>query len=375
VPSELIVPPARPFFPESDRAAIAATILESLTTGSLTLGPVTDRFERAFAALHGTRHAVAVASGTAALEIMLRSIGVEGRTVVVPANTFFASAAAVVHAGGAVRFADVDRDTLSLSRATVEAVLDESCAAVLHVHIGGAVTAAIDELAELCGNRGVTLLEDAAHAHGATWQGKAAGTFGRAGSFSFYPTKVITSGEGGMIVTDDDGLADEARIYRDQGKAGFLGGEHVRLGYAWRMSEVHAAIGEVQLARLPELLQVRRRIAARYDAGLAGVDGITPAPIPPGSAPNFYKYIALLDPRVDRDRFKQRLRDEHGIGMSGEVYATPLHRQPVFAGIDHGPLPVAEDVCARHVCLPVHNDMTDDEADLVLAAISAVLAS
>lgn len=373
MPSELIVPPARPYFPAEDRAAITALIDQSLQSGSLTLGPVTKRFEDAFAALHGAAHAVAVASGTAALEIMLRSIGIEGRTVVVPANTFFATAAAVIHAGGRVRFADVDPETLSLSPEAVRDAIDEECVAVLHVHIGGAVTPQIDEIAAICAERDVTLLEDAAHAHGATFGGKAAGTFGRAGSFSFYPTKVMTSGEGGMIITDDDGIADEARIYRDQGKAGFLGGDHVRLGYAWRLSEVHAAIGEVQLSHLPQFLDVRRRIGARYDGGLAGVTGITAAPISSASAPNYYKYIALLDAGIDRADFKKRLREDHGIGMSGEVYASPLHHQPVFSSIAHGPLPISEDVCARHVCLPVHNDMTDEEADLVLAAIAAVL--
>jgi dTDP-4-amino-4,6-dideoxygalactose transaminase len=374
VASELIVPPARPYFPESDRVAIASTISESLASGSLVLGPVTERFEAAFADLHGARHAVAVASGTAALEIMLRVIGVAGRTVIVPSNTFFATAAAVLHAGGSVRLADVDPNTLSLSPATVREVLDDACAAVLHVHIGGAVSPHIEEIAELCAARGVVLLEDAAHAHGSTLGAKAAGTFGRAGSFSFYPTKVITSGEGGMIIADDDAIAEEARIYRDQGKSGFLGGDHVRLGYAWRLSEVHAAIGEVQLGHLPQFLDVRRRVAARYDAGLAGIAGITAAPIGAASAPNFYKYIALLDAGIDRDRFKKALREEHGVGMSGEVYATPLHHQPVFADLPHGPLPVAEDVCARHVCLPVHNDMTDDEADLVISSIASVLA-
>ena len=158
-----------------------------------------------------------------------------------------------------------------------------------------------------------------------------------------------------------------------EGKAGFLGGDHVRLGYAWRLSEVHAAIGEVQLSHLPQFLDVRRRTGARYDAGLADISGITAAPISSASAPNYYKFIALLDAGIDRADFKKRLREDHGIGMSGEVYASPLHHQPVFSNIAHGPLPVSEDVCARHVCLPVHNDMTDEEADLVLAAIATVL--
>jgi len=372
VPDTPFVPPARPTFPVDDRAAIAKLIEESLATGSLTLGPNTARLEEAFAARHQVPHAAAVASGTAALEIALRSLtgpepeGLAGRSVIVPANTFFATAAAVIHAGGVPRFADIDPLTFTLSPATVEPVLDEDCAGIVIVHIGGFVSPDTAALHDLCQAGGMFLLEDAAHAHGAAFAGRSAGSIGDAGAFSFYPTKVITSGEGGMITTADAALDDEARIYRDQGKAGFLGGDHVRLGYAWRMSELHAAVGLLQLARLDEFIAVRRRIARLYDEALAGMAGITPVLAPEGSEPNYYKYLAVLDEGVDRAALKQALRERHSVGMSGEVYAGPLHRQPVFAGRPHGPLPVSEDLCARHVCLPIHNDMADSEAEQVI---------
>src|SRR5262249_9137136 len=144
-------------------------------------------------------------------------------------------------------------------------------------------------------------VEDAAHAHGAELGSCAAGTFGAAAAFSFYPTKVVTSAEGGMIVTADARLRDEARIYRDQGKAGFLGGDHVRMGYAWRMSELHAAVGLVQLGRLDDFLAVRSRVAALYDDALAGIDGITALHPDPDGRSNYYKYLALLDSGIDRD--------------------------------------------------------------------------
>jgi len=375
------VPPARPTFPPEDRATVAKLVEEALAGGSLTLGPHTERLEAAFAARHQVPHAVAVSSGTAALEIALRALGapdgsprgLDGRTVVVPANTFFATAAAVIHAGGVPRLADVDPGTFTLSPATVEPVLDDRCAGVVIVHIGGFVSPDTGVLADLCRARGLFLLEDAAHAHGAAFAGRAAGSIGDAGAFSFYPTKVITSGEGGMITSADGRLGDEARIYRDQGKAGFLGGDHVRLGYAWRMSELHAAVGLVQLGRLDEFLAVRRRVARLYDEALAGIGGITPVLAPEGSEPNYYKYLALLDEGIDRAEVKKVLREEHGVGLSGEVYASPLHRQPVFAGLADGPLPVSEDLCARHICLPVHNDMAESEAEQVLDGLRAVL--
>ena len=371
----MTVPPARPVFPPEDRAVIAAMIDESLASGSLTLGPHTRRFEDAVASHHGVAHAVAVSSGTAALEIALRTLDVQGREVVVPANTFFATAAAVVHAGGIPRFADVDPGTFALSPATIEAATaDGLCAGVILVHIGGLVTPDIDNIVELCQERGLFLVEDAAHAHGAGYLGALAGSFGSAGALSFYPTKVVTSGEGGVLLTNDAVARDEARTYRDQGKASFAGGDHVRMGYAWRMSELHAAVGVVQMSRLEEFVATRRRVATLYDEALAGLPGITALPMPAGCEPNYYKYIALLESADRREPLKQLLRERHGVSLSGEVYAKPLHLHPVFAPWRAGPLPVAEDVCARHVCLPIHSDMTDQEAGQVVTGLGQVLA-
>ncbi len=177
-----------------------------------------------------------------------------------------------------------------------------------------------------------------------------------------------------MITTGDDRVRDEAIIYRDQGKAGFLGGDHVRLGYAWRMSELHAAVGAVHLSHLDEAIATRRRVAARYDEALAGIPGCRPLSIPAASISNFYKYIVLLDPGIDRAGVKREV-SEQGVSLSGEVYASPLHRQPIFADLDRNAFPVADDVCARHICLPVHSDMTDDEADYVVGSLTSVLAA
>jgi len=367
------VPAARVVFSAEDRRVIAEMIDESLRTGSLTLGPITTAFEEGFRQRHGATHAVAVASGTAALEIAMRTTGVAGLEVVVPTNTFFATAAAAMHAGASVRFADVSADTLALSAATVEAALSDRTAAVVLVHIGGLITPEVDAIRALCDRHGVVLIEDAAHAHGAAFDGRPAGRFGQVSAFSFSPTKVMTSGEGGMIVADDDRIRDEALIYRDQGKAGFLGGDHVKMGYAWRMSELHAAVGLVHLGRLDEAIAVRRRAAATYDEGLAATEGLRPLAIPPACASNYYKYVALLAPGVDRDQFKRRLRETFGVSLSGEVYAKPLHAQPVFEDLAQVGFPVAEDVCRRHVCLPVHSDMTEEEAAYVVRCVNQAL--
>jgi dTDP-4-amino-4,6-dideoxygalactose transaminase len=366
------VPAARVVFSDDDRASILAMIDESLRTGSLTLGPHTRALESAFATRHAVPYATAVSSGTSALEIVLRTLGVAGDEVIVPANTFFATAAAVQHAGGLPRFADVAPGTFALSAETIEAVLTPATAGVVMVHIGGMISPDIVAVRELCERRGLFLLEDAAHAHGSSFDGRMAGSFGIAGTFSFYPTKVITAGEGGMIVTSDERLRDEAMIYRDQGKAGFLGGEHIRLGAAWRMSEVHAAIALIHLRRLDGFIAARRRTAARYDRALGDIGGITPLLLPPGCVSNYYKYIALLDQGIDRATVKKDLR-ERGVSLSGEVYATPLPHEPVFAELPNVAIPVAEDVCARQICLPLHSDMTQAEEEHVVDSVRSVL--
>lgn len=368
----MTVPAARVVFDADDRMAVAAAVTESLATGALTLGPHTERFETAFATAHRSPHAVATSSGTSALEIALRIVGVGNRDVVVPANTFYATAAAVVHAGGRPVFADVDAATFALSVATVEAVLTPSTAAVVLVHIGGMITPQVDAIRRLCDSRGITLVEDAAHAHGSSYDGRMAGTFGLAGAFSFYPTKVTTAGEGGMILTASAQVRDEARIYRDQGKGAFLANHHVRDGASWRMSELNAAAGEVHLRRLKDFVLVRRSVAARYTAALADFDGLEPLAEPSACVGNFYKYIVTLPEGTDRARFKAEVADRFDVRLSGEVYDLPLHKQPALLKYANGSLPVAEDVCARHICLPVHSDMRDDEVDKVLDAVTSV---
>jgi perosamine synthetase len=367
-------------FLPADRAEIAAAVTEILGSGMLTLGPYTSQFEAAFAAAHSppaappvqVPHAVAVASGTAALEIALRCVGVSGRDVVVPANTFYATAAAALRAGGRPVFADMDPATFSLNPETLSAALTSATAAVVLVHVGGLITPHIDQIRQICAERDIALVEDAAHAHGSTGPGGFAGSHGRAAAFSFYPTKVVTCGEGGMLLTGSADYADEARIYRDQGKGSFATNHHVRPGYAWRMSELSAVTGLVHLRRMTAAIERRRQVAARYDAGLAGLAGLEALAEPEGCRSNYYKYIAVLPEGCDRATFKKEMASGHEVRLAGEVYDVPLHQQPVFAEFGGAALPVTEDLCARHICLPVHSDMTDDEADEVLTAVRAV---
>lgn len=367
------VPPAKIHIPEEDRREILAHIDECLATGQLTLGKHGAAFEEAFAQTAGTKHAVAVSSGTSALEIIFRAIGVEGGEVVVPTNTFFATPAAVLHAGGIVRFAECDPTTYAIDVDHARSLINGRTRAVVVVHIGGIISPRIAELQAICADAGIPLVEDAAHAHGSTLEGRPAGSFGRAAAFSFYPTKVITSGEGGMIATSDEKIDEEARVYRDQGKAGFTSNFHTRLGSNWRMSEPHAVIGRYQLKRLPEFIAARQRIAAIYDRGLASI-GVSPLLMPSGVASNYYKYIAMPPAGVDRAALKKRLREGFDVGLSGEVYEAPCHLQPVFGPLAAGTLPVAEELCARHICLPVSAVMSDEDAEYVVDSLGKALA-
>src|SRR5499426_4009447 len=346
------IPAARIVIPAEDRRQILARIDEALCTGALTLGRNGEAFETAFACLVGARFAVAVQSGTSALEIVLRSFDVAGREVVVPTNTFFATPAAVIHAGGRPRFADVERATMALSVETIAAAVSSETVAVILVHVGGLVSPETPKIAAFCRDRNLVLVEDAAHAHASSLDGRMAGTFGTVGTFSFYPTKVITAGEGGMIVTDDETIYRHALQYRDQGKESFLTNFHVRLGYNWRLSELHAAVGLSQLGRL---------------------DGIDPLVPPAGSRPNFYKYVALLDSKVDRRTLKRTLKERFQVSLSGEVYEMPCHHQPVFKHWVDGEFPVADDVCSRHICLPIYPGMTEAEVEHVVSGLQQTL--
>lgn len=367
------VPAASIVFDDADIAEALKLIESSLRSGQLTLGPHGRQFEEAFAARCGRQHAVAVSSGTSAIEIVLRILGVEGREVIVPDNTFFATAAAVEHAGGIPVFADAARDTLAISADDVISRITPNTAGVVIVHIGGIVSPEIPRIEAECRARGIFLLCDAAHAHGATLDGHDASDWGIASTYSFYPTKVMTSGEGGMIVTDDANIAETARIYRDQGKAGFTSNFHTHLGANWRLSEVHAAIGIVQLRRLDEFIARRREVAAAYTEAVTreGILQLPAAQLTDQS--NFYKFVAYLPDGVERAPVKQTMRERFDVGLSGEVYELPLHRQPIFESLAKGPYPGADNVCARQICLPVSARMTPDDARYVIESLAQLI--
>jgi dTDP-4-amino-4,6-dideoxygalactose transaminase len=269
--------------------------------------------------------------------------------------------------------ADADRETLAMSVDDILGRITEKTAGVVIVHIGGIVSPELPRLEQELKSRGLFLMCDAAHAHGATLDGRDASDWGIASTYSFYPTKVMTSGEGGMIVTDDESIAEEAKVYRDQGKAGFTSNFHTRLGANWRLSEPHAAIGLVQLKRLDEFIAHRREVAAAYQETAKRLGVLSLPAAQKLDQSNFYKFVAYLPDGVDRKAFKQGMRERFEVGMSGEVYELPLHAQPIFEQFARGAYPIADDICARQVCPPVSARMTTDDARYVIEGIAQLI--
>ncbi len=357
--------------PAEDLQALAGEITATLRDGPFILGPHTEAFEREFARYIGAPFTVATSSGTAALEIAFRIAGVAGREVIMTTNTNIATPVAALNAGAIVRFIDMDRTTLSITLDAVRKAVTRRTAAVVIVHIGGFVTPQIDDIRAFCARRGIRVIEDAAHAHGTTLDGRFAGTLSDISAFSFYPTKVMTSVEGGMLVLHSRREAERARMHRDHGKREPWVNKHYVWGNSWRISEVHALVGLSQLRRLPRMLEARRRVAAAYTRVLRGT-ALEIVEVPRND-PNYYKFVAIL-PNAGRDRLKTTLREEHRVALSGEVYLLPCHRQPVLRGVvDRLRMPIADRFCRRHICLPVHPLMTDAMAAQIGDAVVDVV--
>lgn len=336
-----------------------------LASGVLSLGPVTEQFEQRFAELYGFEHAVAVSTGTTALQIALLALGVQGGTVLCPANTNYATAAAIVGARAQPELYDSDvyPDVDDLARR-----LTPTVRAVVVVHIGGYCSPELRRLLQVCDRAGVPVVEDCAHAHGAAIDGVPAGDHGLVGAFSFFPTKPITTGEGGLIVTRDADIAAQARSYRNQGKD--ADGEYVLDGSSWRMSELSAAVGLAQLPDAERDRVARVQLAASFDEALEG-SVLAPVTVLARQQPSFHKYICLAPTPEARHQVVLSLR-QHGVSLAGQVYAAPLSALPVFASLGLETLPRAVAFSKNHVCPPLWTRMPHDAADRVRLALSNV---
>ncbi|HEY6835415.1 MAG TPA: DegT/DnrJ/EryC1/StrS family aminotransferase [Gaiellaceae bacterium] len=354
--------------------------LETLRSGWWSMGPRVAEFEQAFADFCGTAHAVAVANGTAALHLALIALGCgPGDEVVLPSLNFVAAANAIVHTGARPVFCDIGGpDDLNLDPGDLEDALTERTKAILVLHYGGypCDMQAVSAVAE---RAGVPVLEDAAHAPGASLDGRACGTLGAVGCFSFFANKNLPLGEGGMIVTDDDGLAERLRLLRSHGMTSLTWDRHrghassydvVLPGFNYRLDEVRAAVGLVQLRRLPDENAARARIAAGYREALDGAEGLTMPFAEVRGVPAHHLAVVLLPEGADRQAVRTAL-EERGIQTS--VHYPPIHTFSAYRDGSRRPLPRTDAVAGRILTLPLYGRMTDDQADLVVEGLRQTL--
>jgi dTDP-4-amino-4,6-dideoxygalactose transaminase len=347
----------RPLIGDAERAAVDRV----LRSGTLTQGPEVSAFEEEFSVVVDGLPCVAVNSGTSALHLALLALGVgPGDEVVLPSFSFAATANAVRLVGAVPVFADIDPSTFCLAPEAVRAAITPRTRVLLPVHLYGH-PAAMDRLCALATEHGLHLVEDAAQAHAATFEGRQVGTFGAASAFSFYPTKNMTTGEGGMVSTPSEVLARTLRLLRNQGMERRYANEVV--GFNNRMSDLHAAIGRVQLTRLAEWTQQRQENAQFLSAHLVGV---TTPQIAAGATHVFHQYTVRVP--EDRDGFAAEL-ERRGVS-SGVYYPTPIHCLPSF--VQSLDLPVTERACAEVLSLPVHPSLGPAELERVVAAVNDV---
>jgi len=349
-------------------------INQVLRTRWLSMGPMIERFEAAMAGFVGARHAVAVSSGTAGLHLAAIAAGLgPGDEVITTPFSFVASANCILYVGATPVFADINPLTLNLDPEQVEAAITPRTRALLPVHVFGQ-PCAMDALMETARRHDLVVIEDACEALGAEFQGKNAGTFGACGVFAFYPNKQMTTGEGGMLVTDDEEWAALFRSLRNQGRdAASAGGgtwlNHVRLGYNYRLDELSAALGVAQLSRIEVLLARRARVAAWYARRLAGLDGVQTPWIGRGvTQMSWFVYVVRLAPELDRDRIMARLAER---GVPARPYLQPFYRERF--GFGEGDFPVTERVARSTLALPFSGRMTEEQVERVCQALAEVI--
>jgi dTDP-4-amino-4,6-dideoxygalactose transaminase len=352
-----VIPIARPQMGEEEKRLV----WEVLESGVLAQGPRVRELEERFAAVIGTPHAVATSSGTTALHLALLGFGIgAGDEVITVPFTFIASATTVLFTGARPVLVDVREDDFTMDPSLIEAAITPRTRAIMPVSLYGqpADMPAIQAIAD---RHGLAIVEDAAQSHGATVDGRNSGTFG-AGVFSFYPTKNMTTGEGGMITTADPEYAERVRLLREHGMK--VRYHHDVVGYNFRMTDIHAAIGLAQLAKLSNNNARRKAIAARYDTELRGV--ITPR-VRPGATHVYHQYTIRVN---RRDEFAEALK-ELGVGTA-IYYPIPVHRQKPFLAMGYGDqrYPVTELLTDQVLSIPVHPSLTDDEVGTVIDAVN-----
>ena len=359
--SDIKVPIAKPIIGDKE----IENVVEVLKSGMIAQGPKVEEFEQKFAEWVGADYGIAVNSGTAALHTALLACDIgEGDEVITTPFTFIASGNSIVYTGARPVFADIDLKTYTLNPEKIEGLITENTKAIMPVQLYGQ-SANMDRINEIAELYGLIVIEDAAQAHGATCNGKKVGSIGDMSCFSFYPTKNMTTSEGGIITTDDEDLAEAARIFRAHGAS--IRYHHGEIGYNFRMTDIAAAIGLAQLEKIDEFNDKRIANAEYLNQGLKDVDGVVTPYCAYGSKHVYHQYTILVE-KGDRDDWVDIIND-CGVG-TGIHYPIPLYNQPIYRslGLD-GDCPNAEFAADNVISLPVHPSLTKEDLDLVIEAV------
>lgn len=353
-------------------------VLEVLSRPQLSLGPELPRFEQALAEKVGTKHAIAVNSGTSALHLCIKSANIsDGDEVITTPFSFVASANCILFERAKPVFVDIDPQTYNIDIDRIEEAITPRTKAILPVHVFGR-PCNMEKIMEIANRHGLAVIEDSCEALGATIHGRSAGSFGLSGTFAFYPNKQITTGEGGAIVTNDDQVAALARSWRNQGRgesSAWL--QHERLGFNYRLSDLNCALGTAQLSRLDEILEKRNLVADTYTELLRSFpEIITPAEPVEGHKTSWFVYVVQLSAEFNRDQRNEilsSLRDKQ-IGCSD--YFSPIHLQPYFQnlfGYKRGDFPVTEDTSDKTIALPFHSLLSKYDIEYVTETLGQVV--
>jgi len=361
------IPLAKPYIGEEEVNAVSDVI----RSGALSLGPKIEEFESKFTEVAGTKHAIAVNSGTSGLHLCMKALGIKpGDEVITASFSFVASSNPIIFEGGKPVFADIDEKTYNMDVQKIEEAITDRTKAILPVHIFGQ-PCNMEAIMELAERRNISVVEDACEAIGATYNGKKVGTFGKSSVFAFYPNKQMTTGEGGMIVTDDDETARLCRSFRNQGRddtGQWL--NHVRIGYNYRLDEMSCAMGVEQIKKIDFIINKRREIAATYTKKLEGVEGIITPYIDPKADPTWFVYSLRTDEGVDRNKIVAYL-NEQGIGSKAYFYP-PIHLQPIYKqmyGFKENDFPITEKISNTAFIIPFFTEITGGQIDDVCTVI------
>jgi len=353
---------SRPYIGQEEIDAVT----EVLKSGRLSLGPKLSEFEKKFAEYIGTKYAVAVSSGTSALHLCMLALGLKDKNEVITTPfSFIASANCILFEGAKPVFVDIEEDTLNINTEKIESAITPKTKAILPVHVFGQ-PCNMDAIMQIAEKHNLIVLEDACEAVGAAYKGKNIGTFGKVSVFSFYPNKQMTTGEGGMIVTDDKEIYEMCKSLRNQGRSDDMQWlNHHKLGYNYRLDEMSCALGVEQLKKIDEILEKRAEVANEYARQLKDIEGVTAPQISENVKMSWFVYVVKLAEDVDRDAVMKKMNER---GIECKAYFPEIHLQPFYKEkfqFKEGDFPVCEKISKKTLALPFYTDLSKKDIERV----------